>query len=192
MEPKQAHAKKEPFWKSKKLITSLMGGFIILIMVTSILGLWAEQKGENKYEYKGIKFTDTDYGWIGYKDSQRITLRNNPSELENISIGYIPVYTLNSLGKVYISLDYNEEALKAMQVFEQNIKISTITVPACVKDTPRCAEMPLKSCEDTTETIGVIMMQKANETEVSLKNNCLKIQGPDLTKIVEKLVLTQL
>ena len=80
MEPKQAHAKKEPFWKSKKLITSLMGGFIILIMVTSILGLWAEQKGEDKYEYKGIKFTDTDYGWIGYKDSQRKTICHNPQK----------------------------------------------------------------------------------------------------------------
>jgi len=192
MEPKPIYEKKKPLWKNKRFTTSLMGGFIIMIMVTSILGLWAEQKGEDKYEYKGIKFVKTDYGWLGYKDNQRITLLNNPKELENISIGYVPIYTLNSLSKVYMSLDYNEEVLRAMQLFEQNIKISTTTVQACVKDTPRCAQMPLKNCDDATQTVGVVVIQKANETEVSLKNNCLKIQGSELTKLVDKLVLTQL
>lgn len=192
MDSKPAYEKKKPIWKSKKFTTSLMGGFIMLIMVTSILGLWAEQKGEDKYEYKGIKFAKTDYGWLGYKDNQRITLLNNPKELENISIGYVPLYTLNSLSKVYISLDYNEEVLKAMRLFEQNIKISTATVPACIKDSPKCAQMPLKSCDDATQTVGVIVIQKANETEVSLKNNCLRIQGQELTKLVDKLVLAQL
>lgn len=192
MQTKEKHVKKQKFWKSKKLLPTLMGGFIISIMVFSVLGMWGGEEDQETYEHNSIKFTNTDYGWIGYKDDQKITLSNNPAELENITIGYMPVYTLNSLQKVYISLDYNERAARAEQLFEQNIKITATTVPACVEDSEICANMPLKDCKDATQTTGVIVFKESNETEVSLINNCLTIQGPELTRLVDKLVLTQL
>ncbi|MFH0751966.1 MAG: hypothetical protein V1914_00010 [archaeon] len=192
MQTKQKHIKKQKFWKSKKFMPSLMGGFIIFIMVFSALGLWTGEDSQGAYEYKDIKFIQTEYGWVGYKDGQKITLTTNPAELENITINYIPIYTLNPLSKVYLSLDYTEKALRAVQNFEQNIKITATTRPACTTDGPRCANLPLKNCEDATDTTGVIVFKEDNQTKVTLINNCLTIQGEDPAKVVDKLILTQL
>lgn len=182
----------QPRAKNKRLASIVMGGLIIFLMVFSVLGLWSEQSGQETYKYKSIKFTNTDYGWVGYKDNQKITLLTNPKELEDITIGYVPIYMLNQLQKVYISMDYNENVARAEQEFEQNIRITTKTFPACVKDSPVCADLPLKDCKDATAEIGVIVFKESNQTEASLINNCLTIQGPEPIKIVDKVILTQL
>ncbi len=189
----EVYKKKQRFWQNPKLLPTLIGLFIISIMVFSVLGMWGEDsEAQGAYEYKGIKFTSTDYGWIGYQGDKKITLATNPKELENITINYVQPDLLNRLSKVYISLEYNEPVLRAVQEFEQSIKFTTITMPACTQDSPRCADMPLKTCKDATDTVGVIVFKQSNQTEVSLINNCLTIQGPELTKIVDKIVLTQL
>ena len=62
---------------------------------------------------------------------------------------------------------------------------------ACTKDTPECSQLPLKSCEDASQSEIVIQIQEAVIPSISYQDNCLLVQGPkeELPKLIDSLIL---
>ncbi len=181
-----------PKQKSKKnTYLYFMGALIILIMVGGAINMDSDNN-KDAYEYNGLKFAKVNVGWLAYEDNgNEVYVLNNPAELKNITLGNLDYSRLNLMEKIYVTYNPEEIIRTAISQFDTGISLSPRKVPACTKDVSQCANLPLRTCEDATETVGVVEFQKANKTEVTFNNNCLLIKGKDLTKIVDKLIVEQ-
>ncbi|RME55471.1 hypothetical protein D6777_00420 [Candidatus Woesearchaeota archaeon] len=178
--------------KQQKL-TGILGLFIISIMVLSALNFYDTSEKDNEYTYQGKKFIRTENNlWTTYLPNKQLTIISNPKDLENISINYIPLNILNSMQKIYLSINPKDRNQEALYELKRNIPLSPLVVTACYEDNELCTELPLKSCEDATDNIGVILLKESNLTKVEFKNNCLTIQGKELVKLVDKITLQQI
>jgi hypothetical protein len=178
---------------NKNYYIILLGAMIIVIMVGSAMDLWKNDKNEGAYEYKGLKFTQTEAGWMAYKaDNSQLVLFTNPAELANMTIPSVNTDMLNYYSKIYLSYNPKERVRTALSQFIRNIPITPLVVQACTVDNELCKDLPLKTCEDAGEGIGVIVFEESNITDVNFKNDCLTIKGKDLTKIVDKMIAEKL
>lgn len=185
---KKIREKKEKFFSKRRTLTYLIGGFIVLIMVASALNMWGGEK-EETYDYHGLKFVKTEQGfWVAYKGNQKIILNYNPEELEKIDIPE-NVHMMSYSQKIYVSTDDIKANARAMNYFKEKIGITSSKPYACTTDMPGCEDLPLKNCDDATQSQAVVVFKKAEETKVSYKANCLTMEGKseDLIKAVDKL-----
>lgn len=183
---------KEAAKSRKKMYLGLLGLLIIAIMVGSALQ-WDSGEQEGAYEYKGLKFMQTDAGWAAFRpDNSQILLMTSPAELANMTIPYLNVQKLNTYTKIYVTYNPKERVRAALNQFFNNIPIAPLVVPACTEDNELCAEMPLKNCTDAGQGIGVIQFEESNETEASFINDCLLIKGKELAKLVDKIILEEI
>ncbi|MFA5084695.1 MAG: hypothetical protein WC475_04970 [Candidatus Paceibacterota bacterium] len=178
----------------KRFYIWLMGFMIIAIMVGSALDLWKKDAAtEGSYDYKGLKFANTDAGWVAYKaDNTQVWIMTNPAELANMTIPYVNTAMLRTYGKLYVTYDPRERVRVALNQFFKNVPVPQLVVPACTVDIDECRDSPIKNCTDAGNGVGVLMFKEANETMVSFNNDCLVIQGKELTKIVDKMILESL
>jgi len=183
--------KKVSFWNNKKLLTVLMGLFIISIMVFSVLYYGLDSSGQKKVEYHGVSFVQTSLGWLGYtEDEQRIIILTNPEELKDISLDSSASFaSFKDAAKVYVSFHPEDDISGALQDFQQNVVLSGYVTVACYEDSELCSELPIKNCNDATDTVGVILFQEAEENLVIFEGNCLTIQGKNLLMLTDKLIL---
>lgn len=191
MKKKKITEKKESLFSKKRTLTYFMGGFIIMIMIASALNMWKGEK-EETYDYHGLKFIKTEQGfWAAYKGQQQIVLTYSPEDLENIDLP-ANVGMISYSQKMYISTDDIKSNARVMDYFRKNIGITELKPYACVEDMPGCENLPLKSCEDATQSQAVVVFKKAEETKVSYKANCLTMEGDSesLIKAVDKLKFT--
>jgi len=180
--------RKKPFYKQKQFYTYLIGLFIISIMVLSVINLNSE--AETAVEYNGLKFVQTQSGYLAYAENDvQVVVLSNPNELD-VSLPVVDISSLKGLSKVYIAFNPYEEYQNAIYDFTNNINLAR-AVSSCYEDNDLCVDLPIKTCEDVTLDMGVIVFKQDNETLLSLNNNCLTIQGKDLLKVTDKLILDQ-
>ena len=168
--------------------------FISAIMILSVLGFSIGSfTSQNKIKYQGKTFLQSDQGWITYINDKQLILINNPNEISNITIP-VALQELNSATKIYISLDTENSLDNAYSLFQQDI-IPLLTpqiVISCIKDSEKCADMPLKTCQNATLSNKIIQIQYSQQPSLSYKNNCLLMQGTqdNLIKQIEALTLS--
>lgn len=186
------YVRKVPFFKKKQFLTVLIGIFFIALMVLSALYYGYDKDSTGKIDYQGLSFVQTDSGWLAYvNDQEKITIATNPDDLD-VEFEKVDYYPVESLGKIYLSVNPYDQVQSAVQELERNGFLEQQTVVmACYEDNDACSELPLKTCEDATNFIGVIVLKQVNETSVSLENNCLTIEGKDLLKVVDKFIVDQ-
>jgi hypothetical protein len=179
--------------RTKKLILPLI---LVFLMIGSVFTVFlSDNNNENEIKYNNLKFTKTNEGWLSYINDRKIVLINNPKDLENIQIN-INLQDLNSAQKIYLSINPNENIQQAYIHFNANIKplLKSILINSCTLDIEKCANLPLKTCADTSEIQKVIILKESNESKFEYKNNCLYLAGTqeDLSKSIDKLTLNLL
>ena len=176
------------FYKNKKFFTILVGLFLIMLMALGAVNVGMNNDDE-KVEYNGLEFIETSEGWRAYlDDDSAIYLFFNPEELiieEEFSISFS---SLSNSEKVYFSYNPEDEVQYAMYDLSRNFVFQKI-VYSCYEDGDLCADMPLKTCEDATVNVGVVVFKVADENKVSLEDNCLSIEEKSLLNVVDKLIL---
>ncbi len=191
MKKKIIQEEKEKIFSKKRTLTYFIGGFIIMLMVASALDMWNGEE-EEKYDYHGLKFVKTEDGlWLAYKEKQQIVLQYSPEDLEKIELP-TNIGMLSYSQKMYISTDDIKANARAMDYFRKKIGITELKPYACVKDTPECKDLPLKSCDDATQEQPVVVFKRTEETKVDYKANCLTMEGDseNLIKAIDKLYFT--
>jgi hypothetical protein len=187
------------FYKNKKILTGFIGLFIIGTMVFSIFGYSNTQhsrSGEsNFYDYNGHKFIQTQQGWLTYIEENPVSFYFGPRELEyfNPEIDF-KRNNLNYLDKIYLSLHPNESLHPAAQEFTRFINFGTNYVTSCSEDGQGCENLPIRTCENATDNIGVIEFKFSNETKITTKNTCIKVEGSQqsIVMLTNKIALTEL
>jgi len=187
MKKRRDHKRKVAFYKRKDVLTVGVGLFLVMLMALGSVSMGVD---EEKVEINGLSFVQTNYGWQAYtSDETRVLITTSPEYLEE-DIITVDFSEFNSLNKVYYSVDpYDSSLSAALYDFEQNVKILVTTSTACYEDSEVCEELPIKTCEDASEEVGIILFKEADETEVSFENNCLTIQGKNLLTLVDTLIV---
>jgi len=169
----------------------LMGFFLIALMIGSSITMRGEEF--DRVEYNGVKFQEVEGGWIGYRGEERILLTNNPNELAEVSIKGEGFDQLNSLSKLYLSLNPDDRIQNALYEYEfsQNIRIEPPMFNSCFKDFEGCEDLPIKTCEDASSVTGVIIFKTGENNTINFKNNCLVVEGKEdeIVSVVDSLVL---
>jgi hypothetical protein len=179
--------------KKKKLFIltpKFMGGFLVAIMLLSLVGVFSSNlKQEESKKYKDKIFYPINNVWFTYHNSKQIPFNYLPQELENITS--VPV-NFNTQ-KVYLLTDPNTKNITfssgkqriAQQLQEDNIRI----VEACTTET-NCPEiLPIKNC-DTLDTPAILFKQGAT-TRISKEYMCYVIEADtslNLYKATERLI----
>ena len=174
--------KKVALIKEKRSRTGLYWAiFLCVLMISSGLSIWGG--GDNEViKYNGYKYIKTVEGWKTYKEELQIDLKYNPLELENL-IGV--EVDFSNYEKVYFVDVFPESApiiYEFNKVFGPTINKA---IPACSKDLKGCEDLPLKSCSDSSSSIGVVLFEISEESNLSYEDNCLIIRGKDTEKIIK-------
>tara|TARA_Y100000310_G_scaffold325241_1_gene388439 strand:+ start:982 stop:1554 length:573 start_codon:yes stop_codon:yes gene_type:complete len=186
MKESYSFVKKIPFYKKKQFFTILIGLFFIMLMALSAVNI-GMQNEEEGIEYEGLEFFQTSEGWEAYSVEDSITLVSNPETL-NLSLDYVNLGVFEYLEKVYISTNLEDDIGYAMYDLERNLDFIKI-VYACYEDSELCEDMPLKDCDDAVDGVGVIIFKEGEEDKVTQDGTCLNIEGKDLLKVTDNLIL---
>jgi|SRR3989344_1506377 len=178
--------------KLKKLILPL---FIIFIMVFSIFGYFSDSNGNaEKKDYHGYKFVDSGQGWITYKGDKQIIIQTDPSILQYYQDINIKLDDLNSAEKIYLTLNPQESVYGAANILLNQLQSLTSTqiILACTEDVEECSNIPLKTCDDASQSVKIIQLRQSETQKMSYQNNCLLIEGDYQNSLIfiDKLVLT--
>lgn len=187
---------RQPYEESSnrgKYLVGVLALFIISIMVFSVLSLTSEDT-EEKIKYKDQLFVKTNQGWQTYINNQQYIFAYNPLELENITLpANFNINKLNSAQKLYLSFNPEEDIYLAMQEFYTLLKplLTPKMQESCFIDIEKCSKLPLKTCEDATPDIKVILLKEDNLSKIDYQYNCLTLQGDseNLIKNIDKLSL---
>ncbi|MDP3919140.1 MAG: hypothetical protein Q8Q35_04545 [Nanoarchaeota archaeon] len=186
------HKKKIPFYKKKQFFTVLIGVFFIMLMALSAIniGLNNEEEEQEVIVYNGLEFVYNN-GWeTTLSDGKVLSLTYRPDGLVNETIGSVDFGSLYYVQKLYLSSDLSTSNLGySLYDFQNNVDTLAKVVTACYEDNEACVELPLITCEDATDKIGVVEFREANETFVTFEDNCLTIEGKNLLKVTDKLLL---
>ncbi len=188
--PKRSGKKK--FWTKQKILTSAIGTMIVLLMITSVLNMYEGEDENNVVEYNGIKFTNIYEGWQAYIDGKYVKIVYPPTELEEINFLALDISSINSLNKIYYSVNPQQNVQSALFEFNNYFNFPGLAVTACFEDVDGCENLPLKTCDDVDQGIGVIIFNQADQYNLDTEDNCLIIEGPNLVKAVDKLILYNL
>jgi len=181
--------KKIPFYKKKQFFTYLVGVFIISLMVFSLISIGDP---EEKVEYNGLKFVETENGFLSYLESGRtLLILSNPEDLKDEEFQSPSIGSLGILPKLYISVGPSDDYQNALYDLTRNIDLVGVKVTSCYEDNEACSDFLIKTCEDATLNEGIIIFKEDNETLVTYEDNCLTIQGKSLLKVTDKLILDQ-
>ncbi len=182
MKIKPIREKRIRWYNNKKFLTSMIGLFIIFIMIASALNLWKGEENTNE-KYNGFYFVKLDNGWVTYVSNDAIQFSYSPKELEDI---YVPMFNLNN--KIYVMYDpknmkendYLIERLLGMLRYK-----GFSAFLACDKE-EGCGNVPILNC---TAPNTLFYFKEENTTKVYNDNNCITISGTreDNIKQVDRL-----
>ncbi|MFH1971931.1 MAG: hypothetical protein ABIJ18_00460 [archaeon] len=189
MKESKYKGKKIPIYKRKEFFTYLVGIFIISLMVLSLVSMG---NTEEKIEYNGLKFVETENGFISYLESGRtLLILSNPEDLKDVEIDSPIIGSLVNIPKLYISVGPSDDYQNALYDLNRNIGFVGVKIISCYEDSETCSDLLIKTCDDATQSEGIIIFKEDNETLVTYENNCLTIQGKSLLKVTDKLILDQ-
>ncbi len=162
-----------------KYMTIIIGLFLILIMIASVLN--SSDTGDS-IKYKDYKFAITEKGYLTYKNNQPILLVNDPRSLEKIEVD--DVY-FGSVEKIYLS---HKGFVPNNFV---NLPLPKVPVESTYdEDYSIERDIPLKTCDDANNKVLVIMIKEGVEVS-TFDGKCLIIQGSrsKIDRVVDKIIL---
>jgi len=188
----------------------LMAGIIIIIFLVPYI----KQNVFNKFEYIGLDFYKTNVNGITLYYTKiplvnqynfpigdySIYFRNNPEELENISVDIIEKkIEFQKNNTVYISVQYDapvcEDNIVSVVGLTQFLdRFGTLKVKGAMNDVVYASNTQLDyiTCKTNPDNT-VILLKTGNETMISKTGrNCYELQYKDceINKAVEKFILT--
>jgi hypothetical protein len=201
IQPLKPKDKSKTFWK--KAIVA----FIVIVMAASSVGFMLdttsnntnnkEQLPENAIQVGNYTFYDLGnnafgtYVVLGNNPKQLVQFRLDPREAGNISLDEKALMDIVSAKKIYITSDplgkdLGNVAVAAYQI-SRIIGLSSIpTVGAYTRDSePPNPDVPLKTCNDATNTTTVIILEAGDFTGVSEKDYCVHISGTNNTEMIK-------
>lgn len=183
---------KKNLWKNKQMLW-IMAGFIVLLMVGSILTIMFQGKDDvsQEKEENGYKFVFTQQkGWTTKINNQDIGFAYLPSELNDIKKD--PYFYLPP-AKTYVAFNGNEFMENSQEI---NILLGFLGMtgrkafPACTEEKNCGSDLPIANCDNAMNNTNIVYIYFGNETKIEQDKNCLKLESKlgDEMKIINLFV----
>ena len=168
-------------------------------MVLSIFG-YSNSSGTgignaDYYDYNNYRFVLTEQGWLTYIKNNPVIFYFGPRELENFKADIdLRTRNLDFLDKIYISFNPNENLQASVQEFIKFIRFQSNLIVACSVDIPGCDNIPVKTCKDADDKVGVVEFELSEKTEITTKDTCISVKGTQtsIAMLADKIALTEL
>jgi len=163
--------KQVPWYKNKKFLVSLMGIFIIGLMVLSSLNIFKEENSNKKIEYKNHIFYKQENQWITYINDKPVSFFNNPYDVENITIPEFN-FMLSKLYIAYDPADIENMGFAVNRLMAVLAYFSVRPVLSCYNETD-CPDIPIIDCSKDES----IYVKYSNDTKIYINDKCLVLEG---------------
>lgn len=166
---------------------TLMTGFIVLIMITSVLGyMWGSSR--TKLNYNGYNFYQQENNQFMLRvNDKKIIFNYYPSELEwiNATAG---ISELFSTPMVYITYEPNSTYAEAFAEAQFNLARILDEVKSVYAQNAFTSEtdydIPVIACSNATALIPVIRFEKTNKTGILKEGACVRVGGEKRQEIL--------
>ena len=176
----------------------LIGIFMAVIMVTSIIGFMASDNPDQTRKYNGIKFYATNTGWEAKINEKMIQFNLLPEEVQGINISSTIIEQLKTTKMAQITFDpnsvYPQETAWAQYQLQQTMNAG-LNNYATIGLTEQPANITytgsIINCKDATQYVPVIMLQYGEETKITEINNCIILEAQstyDMYALKDRLV----
>jgi hypothetical protein len=200
--------------KREKQLTIIVFSLIIILIIGFLFMLFYQ-----KTRYSDIYFTYNGFNvqkvidnnvptykikFYFEKNSQPfiISFRNNPKDLENITIekDIRDILFKKNVKELYITMPSNASSLSVIAATEiskivGNQYFFNLPTHGALTSPVEGKDVPIKTCNDLSTNTSIILLKIAPETKVYNENNCIIIQGNneyELVRGANRLVLTLL
>ncbi|OGI11597.1 hypothetical protein A3K64_01770 [Candidatus Micrarchaeota archaeon RBG_16_36_9] len=175
---------KEAEEKKRKRNQFVVGGIMVLVLVTSVIGYAfnrEEKSDTSKVIYNGFEFIQESGFWYVNAGDFQFSFLFNPEETEKINSGLnllssyeekpLYIYSENSEAdiEIYRNLFYQNQIVQRMQ-------------NACIAGKKCADDVPVKTCTD-----NFIIIREGNSSSVTQQDNCVFIEGnsENLTRLAD-------
>jgi hypothetical protein len=173
---------KEEENKKRKRNQFLVGGILIFVMFSSVIGYSLSGLGNTSsttIKYNGFKFVYESNVWDVTIGSSKFSFIYNPNQVDKINsnLNLLANYSDKPL---YINSENSEAATEIYKnLFYQNKIIQRIQ-SACLQGQTCNQDIPIKNCDD-----NFIIIKESNSSSVRQEKNCVFIEGKkdDLAKL---------
>ena len=185
----------QPAQKTHTTAALFIAILFLFLAGTLFFGKWLvyHRPAPDVVTYNGFVFNKTVDGWTTLwqynKQVYEIGLRYNPQELENVSVDGTLNATLFNQQHVYLTFDpnlkenYKYEALTMAELgvnFKRGLG-RTINISCTTNETEQeaCKQVRPITCADIDKP--VILVNAVGVPSISMMNNCILLQGQDMT-----------
>ena len=164
--------------------TVIIGVFIVVLMIGSVLALFASPYGERtvKAKYNGFDFVRTEQGWTVWLGNQAVSFAYLPFDLENITL---PGEINKEAEKIYLAAEDDEILNTQYQLTRTNSILYYFTkmrfVDACLNADSCPEEKPIIKCDDINAQ--AIVFKAGNETKSYKDFQCMIFEFASNNKI---------
>ena len=167
---------------------------IIVVMTSSVIGfMWGRDNTSESIKYKDFNFLRKNRQWITKINNNELIFDYFPSEVENIYVSNEIKQKLRNTIEIDITSSFNstyaEDIATAQYSLEQNLgKFNMYIRKGFTSD--NTYNMPVITCNDSTDIVPVIYFKDSNRTKVFLEENCIIVEGSselDFIKIKDRL-----
>lgn len=164
---------------SKKTV---LGFFIVAIMIFSGIGLMWEGSGSQGGDYNGHKITLYNNYYVVQENGRQYSFNFHPSEVEWIEIENME--SLRDAKMFYFVFNPSSEIIQDVEVVRLDVvqlmaQNNIYAVPAISEPSAMYTSYPVGSCFNATQFVPVIMFTEGNETKVTEGGNCFIFQARD-------------
>ncbi len=151
----------------KKTLLYVLGGFIILVMVGSILGYYGADSATSAATYQGHTFVQTAQGWMTIMNGQQLAFQYHPRTIANYT--HIPLLFGQKVYILFNPQEYTEKSPE-LQYLQAYLRFTGHTVNfACTHD-KNCSDLPILSC--TNEQQDILFYTQGTATALRKQDSC--------------------
>ncbi|MFH1770892.1 MAG: hypothetical protein ABH828_05050 [archaeon] len=170
---KRIEAKKE---KRKKF---WIGAILVFLMGFSMLGVFTNSSGNQKWEYNNFKFTQEQNFFVTKIDRTKMGFNFLPQTLESINItGDLKNKIISPSMFITFDPDSDLQNLLYIDTIRNDLQatLNSAVVNAKTKESDTYV-LPIITCENATQFVPVIYLNVSNTTSVEETNGCVVLNG---------------
>lgn|SRR3989338_1205048 len=169
---------------------NIVGVFVILLMVTSVLGVF--QGGSVVTKYNGFKIKQKDVNQYTLKiNDKEYQFSFHPQNLEYITIDPLLIQRIKNSKQQHLTFNHNDTFISEIELtrFELQTKFpeefEIYLDSGVTNNTAPYTTLPVITCDNATETINVFYFTQGNETKIYEEGFCTIIQVQSIYAVRE-------
>jgi len=174
--------------------------FISLIMVSSIFGIMFSGYRQNQFsiKYNGIRFVRENNQVLTTINDKKLFFDYFPTEVEQIELSQDIKNALINKPEIDTTSEVNDTFSEEIALAQYNMPLALNSFNIYTRSgftTTNKFNLPVITCEDSTQAVPIIFFKQSNQTKITLENNCIIAEARnniDILRIKDRIIYTLL